>query len=201
MRLFCPLGYLQQPGKRRLPVSERLGCVFSEDAQVGEQSARDPSPPPARRRPAPRYAGAGTGPTHRQFGFVDHRCQWDPGFHAPGHSPSRLRHRLASSARVYAVQVLELAPGQTPVAGFGLNMRDGLKRKGRLPHDPASRQRWAPIPALTVTLNAAASLAMDGLTANLSWTSRAAPAGRCPAMLGGCPWGTADTSRRRCRVG
>jgi hypothetical protein len=42
MRLFCPLGYLQQPGKRRLPVSERLGCVFSEDAQVGVREGSNP---------------------------------------------------------------------------------------------------------------------------------------------------------------
>lgn len=37
----------------------------------------------------------------------------------------------------YAVQVLELAAGATNITLLGLNMRDGLKMKGRLRHQAA----------------------------------------------------------------
>jgi hypothetical protein len=51
---------------------------------------------------------------------------------------------LASKARAaefdttfYAVQAIELAAGATNIALLGLNMRDGLKMKGRLRRRPA----------------------------------------------------------------
>lgn len=51
---------------------------------------------------------------------------------------------LASKARVsefdtvfYAVQTLELAAGAANIALLGLNMRDGLRMKGRLRRRPA----------------------------------------------------------------
>jgi len=58
---------------------------------------------------------------------------------------------LASKARAaefdttfYAVQALELAVGATNIALLGLNMRDGLKMKGRLRRAPASLQSPRP---------------------------------------------------------
>ena len=51
---------------------------------------------------------------------------------------------------MYAVQVLELAAGATPIARLGLNMWDTLKRKGgatspaRITHPlPGGEQGWA----------------------------------------------------------